>query len=126
MKLIQTLLDLVKSALSSISTQAILCVVAGLIGFYLGWHLHNEKVQTGVLDTIQEVRDIESNAIKSSVIYSESTYNKINKEIERANQITLEYRKLQNEDILDAQLPDDVVRMLYAASGGQANVTSTR
>ena len=126
MKLIQTLLNLVKSVLSSISTQAILCVVAGLIGFYLGWHLHNEKVQTGVLDTIQEVRDIESNAIKSSVIYSESTYNKINKEIERANQITLEYRKLQNEDILDARLPDDVVRMLYTASGGQANVTSTR
>ena len=126
MKLIQTLVDFAKSTLSSISTQVILCVITGLIGFYLGWHLHNEKIQTGVLDAIQEVRDIESNAIKSSVIYSESTYNKINEEIERANHFTLEYKKHQNEDVLDARLPDDIVRLLYAASSGQAKPRSPR
>lgn len=92
-------------------------------GFYLGWHLHNERVQQKALDTIEEVRKEETNAVKSSVKQSEQTYKKLQNEVKRADKIIEAHKQIKETDtsgVLDLPLPDATVRLLNAASGGEA------
>ena len=111
-----------------LSRWKILLIVAGAVflfsaGFYLGWHLHNERVQQKALDTIEEVRKEETNAVKSSVKQSEQTYKKLQNEVKRADKIIEAHKQINETDtsgVLDLPLPDATVRLLNAASGGEA------
>ena len=111
------MLSLIKSFVSSFKTTIISIVVSLLIGFYFGWHLNNERHAVGVLKTIEEVREIETKNIQSSIIESEKTYNKINVEIERAESYLTAFKEESNTDVLMLDLPDATLRVLHDASG---------
>lgn len=112
-----SILNRFASIISSSKTTILLVVVSLIVGFYLGWHLNNEKHIAGVLDSIEDVRKIESNNIQSSIISSEETYKKINAEIDRANNLLRVYKKESETDVLDLQLPDATLGVLRSASG---------
>lgn len=118
------MLNLIKSFVSSGKTTIILIVVSLLLGFYLGWHLNNERHVVGVLETIEEVRKLETNNIKSSIISSENTYNKINLENERAESFFAAYKQETDIDVLLLKLPDATLRVLYDASSRKTNPNS--
>lgn len=122
------MITILKSFLSSSKLTIALIILSGLIGFYFGWHLHNEKTATGALDAINKVRKIENETVKSSVAASESTANKIQNETKRHQEIKKETKRVEivDQDVLDIRLPDDTIGLLYSASGGQGTTRSTR
>lgn len=97
----------------------IACALSLSIGFYLGWHLHNEKVTVGVLESVKTVSKIQSNTLKSSVSASESTSIKIDAENTRQDKFKEEHRKIQQiteDSVLDSRLPDSTISLLKSAS----------
>lgn len=105
------------------------CAVSVIVGFYLGWHLHNEKVTVGVLESAKTISRIQSNTLKSSVSASESTHIKIEAENVRQDKLKEEHRKIQDtaeETVLDYRLPDATISLLKSASGYEESDKSTR
>lgn len=122
------MIPILKSFFSSSKLTIALIILSGLIGFYFGWHLHNEKIAAGALDAITKVRKIENETVKSSVVASESTANKIQNETKRHQEIKKETKRVEivDQNVLDIRLPDDTLSLLYSASGGQGTTRSTR
>lgn len=122
------MISILKSFFSSSKLTIALIILSGLIGFYLGWHLHNEKTAAGALDTINKVRKIENETVKSSVVASETTANKIQNETRRHQEIKREIKRVEivDQNVLDIRLPDDTLSLLYSASGGQGTTRSPR
>lgn len=118
------MLSLINSFFSSNKTTIILIIVSLAAGFYLGWHLNNERHMVGVLETIEEVRKLETNNIKSSIISSENTYNKISLENERAESYLTAFKQETDVDVLLLKLPDTTLRVLYDASGRKTDFDS--
>lgn len=110
------IIDWFCSFFDSGKTYILLVVVSLSLGFYLGWHLNNEQHVVAVLETIEEVRKLETNNIKSSIISSENTYNKINLENERAEKYFAAYKQETDIDVLLLKLPDATLGVLYDAS----------
>lgn len=115
------IIDWFCSFFDSGKTYILLVVVSLSLGFYLGWHLNNERHVVGVLETIEEVRKLETNNIKSSIISSENTYSKINLENERAEKYIAAYKQETDIDVLLLKLPDATLRVLYDASSRETN-----
>ena len=115
--------------MSDLRIVIIACVISVAIGFYLGWHLHNERFTVGVLESIKTVGKIQSNTLKSSVSASESTSIKIDAENIRQDKFKEEHRKIQNiseDNVLDARLPDATVSLLMSASSYEESSHTTR
>jgi hypothetical protein len=114
--------------MSDLRIVIIACAISVAIGFYLGWHLHNERVTAGVLESVKTAGKIQSNTLKSSVSASESTSIKIDAENIRQDRFKEEHRKIQNiteDNVLDARLPDATIGLLKSASSyEESNHTS--
>ncbi len=122
------MIAILKSFFSSSKLTIALIILSGLIGFYFGWHLHNEKTAAGALDAINKARKIENETVKSSVVASESTANKIQNETRRHQEIKKETKRVEivDQDVLDIRLPDDTIGLLYGASSGRTKTRSAR
>ena len=107
----------------------IISSISLVIGFYLGWHLHNERVTVGVLESINTISKIESSAIQSSIVASQSVEKQIQNENIREDKIRVEYKQIkatQETNILDTRLPDDVIGLLYTASRSETTSNTTK